>query len=454
MRRREDPVDGDDEMGINFPSLDILSDLSEIDAVAVDDRFLNKESIWNDGTHQAPCASTLEILIALNSRGVISEAQKYALLHRLREGGYYAVPTDASELLNELNRSTIEGQKLLESKELATIRTNLTIGLRSRMHSSLETAWLDYTRAVIVEALRRVWTEDSVLTSIIPRADWLLAAFPMPFRFLKEPADDAQWTAAIQRTSAFIGLMLSPPLTAKDRQGEYSNWIEQRLAAPTRASQPALMEQAIKTLAEFFEKLLEGDSTIPLNLRKRVVADLARSLHPNIERQLVDDSNVAATIGVKTTPVVVFNSTHTLTVESFVAALRSALNRKTKTTVVMGDASKRDVKLQLTGTGIVTIAFTDATFTFSEADLLVPTKAGRKRALKRVFSQTPLTAEEENAWMKRVEAEALTAKEYTDFVEHLRETPESIAIALSVPQPLGPERMIPRQLSYTSLQRD
>jgi hypothetical protein len=186
-----------------------------------------------------------------------------------------------------------------------------------------------------------------------------------------KPADDVQWTVAIQRTSAFIGLMLSPPLTAKDRQVEYSNWIEQRLAAPTRASQPALMERAIKTLAEFFERLLEGDSTIPLNFRKRVVADLARSLHPNIERQLVDDSNVAATIGVKTTPVVVFNSTHTLTVESFVAALRSALNRKTKATVLVGDASKRDVKLQLTGTGTVTMAFTDATFTLSEADLLV-----------------------------------------------------------------------------------
>ena len=73
-------------MGFNFPSLDILSNLSEMDAIAVDDRFLNKEAVWNDGSRHVPCVSTLEILLALNNRGVISEAQKYALLHRLREG--------------------------------------------------------------------------------------------------------------------------------------------------------------------------------------------------------------------------------------------------------------------------------------------------------------------------------------------------------------------------------
>jgi hypothetical protein len=232
MRRREEAVDSDDEMAINFPSLDILSDLSEIDAVAVDDRFLNKEAAWNDGTRQVPCVSTLEILLALNNRGVISEAQKYALLHRLREGGYYTVPTDALELLSELNRSTIEDEKLIETKELATIRTNLTIGLRSRMHSPLETPWLDYTRAVIVEAIRRLWTEDSALTSTIPRVDWLLAAFPMPLRLMKDPAEETQWVTAIQRMGVFIGLMLPPPVMAKERQVEYSKWIEQRLAAP------------------------------------------------------------------------------------------------------------------------------------------------------------------------------------------------------------------------------
>jgi hypothetical protein len=231
-RRRDDTVDADDEMSFSFPSLDILSNLSEIDAVAVDDRLLNKESAWNDGSRHVPCVSTLEILLALNSRGIISESQKYTLLHRLREGGYYTVPTDVSELLTELGRSTIEGTRLVESKELATIRTSLTIGLRARMHSALETPWVDYTRAVVLEALKRVWVEKSSVTSTAPRADWLLAVLPLPTRLLKSPADDTQWLGAVQRTGTVIGLMLLPPMVARQRQAEYSNWIEERLAAP------------------------------------------------------------------------------------------------------------------------------------------------------------------------------------------------------------------------------
>ena len=263
MRRPEEPADGDDEIAVSFPSWDILSDLSELDAVAVDDRFLNKEAVWNDGSHHVPSVSTLEILLALNNRGVISEAQKYALLHRLREGGHYTVPTDVSELISELNRSTIEGDRFVESKELATIRTSLTVGLRSRMNSQIETPWLEYTRAVIVEAIRRLWIEDTALSSTLPRVDWLLAAFPTPLRLLRQPADEVQWIAAVQRTSAFMGLLFSPPIMAKDRQIAYSRWIEHRWAAPARASQPNLFASAIKILGEFFEKMLETDQSIP-----------------------------------------------------------------------------------------------------------------------------------------------------------------------------------------------
>jgi hypothetical protein len=157
MRRRGETIDVDDEIGFSFPSLDILSNLSEMDAIAVDDRFLNKEAVWNDGSRHVPCVGTLEILLVLNNRGLISEAQKYALLHRLREGGYYTVPTDVSELLSELGRSTVEGKRLVETKELATIRTNLTIGLRATQNQAGEASFsqteLEDPSHIVIERL-------------------------------------------------------------------------------------------------------------------------------------------------------------------------------------------------------------------------------------------------------------------------------------------------------------
>jgi hypothetical protein len=448
IRRHDEATDDDDEMGNSFPSLDILSNLSGMDAIAVDDRFLNKETVWSDGNHRVVCVSTLEIILALNERGVISEAQKYVLLHRLREGGYYAVPTEVTELLAELARSTIEGNKLIETKELATIRTSLTIALRSRMHSLLEGPWIDHTRGVIFEALRRLWSDDSPLSSTTPRADWLLAVLPTPARFLKDPADDAQWLVTVQKAGASIGLMLSPPMMRKERQVAYSSWIEERLAAPARVNQPALLGRAIKVLSEFFRRMLEPDKAIPLDLRKHAMAKLAMSLHPNVQRALLDASNVAGSIGLKITPLVVFNGSHALVVESFVAALRLALARKKLAVITMSDGSKRKVKLQYSPPGTVTIAFNDAKFTFTEADLLTGSKAARKRALRRIFAQRPLTAEEEKNWFGHTEKGALSAKKYTDLVEQLRSTPESVIASLVTPQRLNAEKLIPVDLSY------
>jgi hypothetical protein len=65
--------DDDEDFGESFPSLDLMSDLSQVDAMICDDRFLNKEIFWADGKWPAPCANTLDILSALNNRAVISQ---------------------------------------------------------------------------------------------------------------------------------------------------------------------------------------------------------------------------------------------------------------------------------------------------------------------------------------------------------------------------------------------
>ncbi|WKA27961.1 HTH domain-containing protein [Bradyrhizobium roseum] len=448
ISRRESTDSDDDEPSVSFPSLDILSNLSDIDAIAADDRFLNKEAAWSDGSSRIPCVSTLEIIAALNSRGIISESQKYSLLNRLREGGYYAVPVDAVELLDGLGRSSVEDGKLVEARELVTIRENLTIALRSRMHSALETPWVDHTRLIVHQSLRSLWSDESSSTSTIPRADWLLAVLPLPVRLVYDAADDARWSAAFEKTSALMGLMLSPPAVSKGRQVEYSDWVEARLAAPARAKHPAMLDRAIAVLSEFYRRMIEAEGEIPIGLRKRFVAEMAMNLHANIERQLVETDEIAAAIGIKTTPVITLNGTHSVVVESFVAALRLAMAGRKSAKIERPDGTKTDVKLQFVTPNAVMVTFDNASFTFAEADVLSNRKAGRKRALKRVFSQKPLTRSEESLWLDRAEAGAFTAVEYTELLGQLRETPENVIGALSGPQTLNSEKLIPRDLSY------
>lgn len=450
--RRRPQSDGEgsveDELNVEFPTMDLLSDLSEADAIAVDDRFLNKEGFWTDGKHRIPCISTLEIIIALNGRGVISESQKYGVLHELREGGYCTVTTDTAELLRELNRSTVEDGRLVESRELSAIRTNTTIALRSRMHSALETPWVDYTRATIMQALRQLWTDSAPAASIIPRADWLLASLPSPIRLLQAPSDDEQWDSASQKAASFMGLMLAPPFAPRERLREYSNWVEGRLGASLRVNHPALFRRSINSLSDFLAKLVQIKDDVPVKLRRAIVAELMSNLPSEVESRVLDTSQLGPAVGLKTTPVLTLNNTHAIILDSLVETLRLGLARKSTATLAMADGTNADVRLKYAAPGTVTIQFPDAAFPIAESDLLIGTKSGRKRALTRLFSQRPLSGDEEKGWFAKAASSSFSAEDFADLLRQLRITPEHMKGYLGAPQTLNADKLAPKESSY------
>jgi hypothetical protein len=170
----------EEDSGGSFPSLDIMSDLAELDVVVCDDRFLNKEIFWSDGKRKVACASTLDVINALNGRAIISEQQKFEFLHQLRKAGYYAVPVDSAELVRELNRAGMKDGGIEETPELTALRLNITLPLRAKMFAESELPWLDLTRATIHNVIRHIWSNNDPLASVTARADWLVAN-PEPF---------------------------------------------------------------------------------------------------------------------------------------------------------------------------------------------------------------------------------------------------------------------------------
>ena len=92
-----------------------MSDLSEVDVVICDDRYLIHEGRWSDGVRSVPCATTLDLIQALNDRGHLSQSQISENYHRLRSAGSHPVPFDAEELKQELNRAQIDKEVLVET---------------------------------------------------------------------------------------------------------------------------------------------------------------------------------------------------------------------------------------------------------------------------------------------------------------------------------------------------
>ena len=445
-------LDDDDEAHDNaydrrLPLLDILADLSDIDVVVCDDRFWNKDLFWNNETHRVPCANTLDLIFALNNRAKLSQAQKYEYLHKLRVGGYHAVPIEPGELLSELARALLDKHGLEETPELAAFRLNQSIAIRSRMLSAIELQWTDFTRLVVQHAIREVWSNNSSVETILAQADWLLAVMPMPFRLVDKPTDEAIWALAQQKTVTQLGLMLSPPAISRERQKLYSDWIDQKLVSQTRTHFPNLMQEAIRVLAMFLQRIVEEPSDIPRDVRRRFILQRVSGLHSKLESELLEFPGFAKAMGFDLINFVTFDNTLAVSADSFVNALKAALSKKRSASLTMKDGALENAKLKLVGKDAVGITVAGRTLGVADIDLLSSTRAARSKAFDRVFSAKPLAKSEESRW--RVQGKkGLSSIEFIRLAGALNNTPEHLTLKLAAPQSIGEPVLVPNDIAY------
>jgi hypothetical protein len=447
-KRLEDDDDAHDSAyDRRLPTLDIMADLTDIDVVVCDDRFLNKDLFWTDETHRVPCANTLDLISALNDRAKISQSQKYEHLHKLRVGGYHAVPIEPAELLSELARALLDNNGLEETPELAGIRLNQSIAIRSQMLSPIESQWTDLSRLVFHHAIREVWSGNSSLEAILAQSDWLLAVMPMPFRLVRNPTDEAVWALAQQKTVTQLGLMLAPTAVSKERRKLNSDWIDQRLVNQARTYFPGLMQEAIRVLAMFFQRIVEEGGDIPREVRRRFIVQLVSGLHTKLESELLEFPGFAKSMGFDLINLVTFDGALAVSVDSFVNALKAALSKRKTAPLTMKDGALENAKLRLIDKDAVRITVAGRTLGVADIDPLSSTQAARDKAFDRVFSAKPLAKSEESRW--RVQGKkGLSPSEFIKLSDALRSTPEHLTMKLAAPQSIGEAVLVPKDIAY------
>ena len=430
-----------------FPSFDILSDLTGIDAIVCDDRFLNKEPFWTDGERRVLCGTTVDVIMALNSRAVISEQQRFDYLYRLRVAGFCAVPIEPNDVINELLRARINNGVLEETPELTEIRQNLTISLRSRMFLDAETPWLDQSRLAVFQALRAIWSGRSAAPERIARANWLLALLPDPMAWCVDPTNEEKWGVAAQKSAAQIGMLVASAFLAKDRQQQYGAWIEEELVTPTRANAPWLWEKAFQVYVVYLKHLMEADQAPP-ELQKAIRLHVLRTLSEMMRKELVSDDRVSKEIGLEVRTIVTVNSTHSIFLSSYNNCLRAALRGRKSFSLLLENGEKKKVGLSLKSPGVVAVTLDDLQFDVLDAALLSKDSKERAATLQRLLIARPLTVAEEACWRSIVSSRDLTDEEYGDLGHDLRTTPETLIEVLARPQTLSPHSMVPDELAY------
>ncbi|MCK1658602.1 hypothetical protein [Bradyrhizobium sp. 151] len=450
-RRLPNAGDGDEveEGGPSaaFPSIDILTDLTDVDVVICDDRFLNKELFWADGRRRVTCATTIDVITALNSRAVLSEQQRFDLFHRLRVAGYALVPIEPNGLKSELLRARIQGDNLEETPELREIRENLSISIRRHMFLDAETLWLDQSRLAIFQTLRAVWGERSISAENVAQADWLLRVLPDPLMWCVDPTNDETWANAVQKSAGQVGMLVAAPYVEDERQKKYSAWIEGRLATPTRMYFPWLWDKAFQVYVSFLGRLMEAEDAPP-EVRKALRLHVLRTLSETMRQEVASDETARNTLNLQSRTVLTINGVRSVDLVSFNNCLRAALRGRKTFSLKLADNKEAKVKISLKPLGVVGVSFGDLQFNIPDAALLSESKSVRAGALRRWLSSQPLTAPEEKHWTDIVKSRALTDEEYGDLARALRATPETLTEIFARPQNLNPSNMVPDDLAY------
>jgi hypothetical protein len=241
-----------------MPALDIMSNLTGIDAVACDDRFLNKEPVWSDSDRSVATVTSIDLLSCLLDRQKITGDEYRLARHKLRIGGYYAVPVTEVELLEQIDRANRANGTVVETPELRSIRENISIARRTETFVGNETPWLSNVRFAFVNAIRELWQRSVDVSEITPKADWLLAFLPDPLNWCLNPDDENAWAIATEQAAAQYAILLSFFTTNDLRRREYADWLEKALIEPIRHNQPWLWQATLSAVKTYVKRMLEA----------------------------------------------------------------------------------------------------------------------------------------------------------------------------------------------------
>jgi len=431
---------------ISAPALEIMSDLSAIDVIVVDDRYLNKDGHWTDGTYRVATASTVSVLKALNERGRLAATALWRSMHKLREGGYCLVPIEANELLSYLVSAPTKDGAVVETPELLAIRENLSLIKRANAFVDSESAWLLMTRFAIIQAARGIWASQGDEKEAQVRSDWLLYLLSDPIAWCRNSADEGQWALACSQNATQIALLLYSFEGGIKRGRQYANWINSRLIEHLRATQPWLLEQALVAFKDYLVKAL-GDVRIEIDKNVLIDEIVLSSLPASVRKEILRDEEFCARLGYE--PRFAFPIGEvSVNTSSFYKVLRSAMSKRKSGLLELANGTKIKVRLGFRKPDSATLFIDGREFSFSDVDLLSLDKRVRTNGLRRVFASRPLLEDEQDTWRRTGQRRSFTDREFVNLMTAVGSTPEAIIDELRRPQRLSVDKLVPDEPMY------
>ena len=221
----------------SHPTVDLLRVLANADAGVVDDRFVNQHGEMSQGTASRPLLTTIDLLDILVELGALSAEQRQGALTKLRQANFALTPVTAEDLNALIVNCAVDGETLLETAEIKSIRENIErIQMSNFLQLPKEHAWLSGVTQACLACLKAQWTGGFSEATAIARSDWLL---PL--------TDPRAWTHRFEESADQLKerfrnwIVLLATLSTNQQQSvkeAYWNWLDSRVLGPIQEEDP------------------------------------------------------------------------------------------------------------------------------------------------------------------------------------------------------------------------
>lgn len=134
--------------------------------------------------------------------------------------------------------------------------------------------------------------------------------------------------------------------------------------------------------------------------------------------------------------------------DSLINALRTAMTGRKKTKIKTAEKKTVTAKLKSQPDGSVSLYVGDEGINVKDADIASGNRKVREQALGRIFNGRPLTKEAEGRWLTIAAGRRFTNEEIVDLFTDVAATPEAVNSALSEPQRLSIDDLVPKDSGY------
>ena len=397
----------------------LLAASAHVDAVCIDDRFINTHSSFGDPSgRQVPIICIIDVLRHLLKQEHIDPVGYRSTTQALRAGGFVFVPVETEELTHWLKLATFSENELTESVELRTLRQTFARWDSLELANEAEAIALTGNLTTACrEAIVHLWRDASLSPKrAAALSDWvwrnLLSTTVLGRRQLAQDAY-AQWIREMI-ASSLACLLLPLEVQSEDRQSSYTEWMERSILQPLRRANADVIEKALIAALE---------ALIGTNIDHRPYGHMFLQQLPEATRKAAirQDPQFARECGIEQRRV--FELAPGVNVEdrSLFIAAGAALEARSEQTVYTIDDRAVSINTDSDAQTIL-LAWSDKgsrhELPFNELCLVSPNGKIRLETLRGIVDRTGATATELYGLLPEVGSRGLSWDELSDVFEH------------------------------------